>query len=124
MMSQKIWIFGQKTLPFGPNNQFFSTLRPHNPLFCSQPDLTQYDHIFPNGVGHAEADDAEVCGLMRICAYAEALRKTKSVCAIVGKKNKVKNRTKLGRRRARAKTVKIPNKNSKKSIKLGQKMGQ
>ena len=52
--------------------------------------------------GHAEADDAEVCGLMRICAYAEAIRKTKSVCAIVGKKNKVKNRTKLGRRRARA----------------------
>ena len=36
--------------------------------------------------GHAEADDAEVCGLMRICAYAEAIRKTKSVCAIVGKK--------------------------------------
>ena len=73
--------------------------------------------------GHAEADDAEVCGLMRICAYAEAIRKTKSVCAIVGKKNKVKNRTKLGRRRARAKTVKILNKNSQKSIKNRPKMG-
>ena len=31
--------------------------------------------------GHADADDAEVCGLMRICAYADAIRKTKSVCA-------------------------------------------
>ena len=40
--------------------------------------------------GHAEADDAEVCGLMRICAYAEAIRKTKSVCAIVGKKTRSK----------------------------------
>ena len=29
--------------------------------------------------GHAKADDAEVCGLMRICA--EAILKTKSVCA-------------------------------------------
>ena len=50
---------------------------------------------YPNG--HAYAPYAEVCGLMRICDYAEAMRKTKSVCAmrIVGKKNKVKNRTKL-----------------------------
>ena len=31
--------------------------------------------------GHADADDAEVCGLVRICAYADAIRKTKSVCA-------------------------------------------
>ena len=57
------------------------------------------------------------------CTYAEAIRKTKSVCAIVGKKNKVKNRTKLGRRRARAKTVKILNKNSQKSIKNRPKNG-
>ena len=27
------------------------------------------------------ADDVEICGLMRICAYADAIRKTKSVCA-------------------------------------------
>ena len=30
--------------------------------------------------GHADADDAEVCGLMRLCAYAEAMRKTQCVC--------------------------------------------
>ena len=31
--------------------------------------------------GHAVADDADSYGLMRICAYADAMQKTKSVCA-------------------------------------------
>ena len=31
--------------------------------------------------GHAYAPYAEVCGLMRICDYAEAMRKTQCVCA-------------------------------------------
>ena len=60
------------------------------------------------------------------CAYADAIRKTKSVCAmrIVGKKNKVKNRTKLGRRRARAqKWLKFLTKIVKILSKIGQKMG-
>ena len=71
-----------------------------------------------------EADDARVCGLMRICAHAEAIRKTKFVCAIVGKKNKVKNRTKFGRRRARAqKRLKFLTKIVKNLSKIGQKMG-
>ena len=50
--------------------------------------------------GHADADDAKVCGRidphMRICDSED-----KICMRIVGKKNKVKNRTKLGRRRAR-----------------------
>ena len=52
---------------------------------------------------------------MRICAYAEALWKTKSVCAIVGKKTRSKIEQNLGRKRA--KTVYILNKKSKKYIK-------
>ena len=48
--------------------------------------------------GHADADDAEVCGLMRICGCDS---EDKICMRIVGKKNKVKNRTKLGRRRTR-----------------------
>ena len=73
--------------------------------------------------GHAEAKYAEVCGLMRICDYAEAMRKTQMCMRHRRQKNKVKNRTKLGRRRARAKTVKILNKNSRKSIKNRPKNG-
>ena len=42
--------------------------------------------------GHGEADDAEVCGLMRICG---SVAEDKICMRIVGKKNKVKNRTKL-----------------------------
>ena len=73
--------------------------------------------------GHAEADDAEVCGLMRICAYAEAIRKTKSVCAIVGKKTRSKIEQNWGAGARSAKTVKILNKNSQKSIKNRPKNG-
>ena len=57
---------------------------------------------------------------MRICGCDS---EDKICMRIVGKKNKVKNRTKLGRRRARAKTVKILNKNSQKSIKNRPKNG-
>ena len=73
--------------------------------------------------GHAEADDAEVCGLMRICAYAEAIRKTKSVCAIVGKKTRSKIEQNWGAGARAQKTVKILNKNSQKSIKNRPKNG-
>ena len=74
--------------------------------------------------GHAEADDAEVCGLMRICAYAEAIRKTKSVCSIVGKK---KTRSKIEQNwgpgvRAQ-KRLKFLTKIIKNLSKIGQKMG-
>ena len=41
-------------------------------------------------VGHAEAKYAEVCGLMRICVYAEAMRKTQCVCAITHSRQKKK----------------------------------
>ena len=68
--------------------------------------------------GHADADDAEVCGLVRICGCD---LEDKICMRIEGKKNKVKYRTKLGRRRA--KTVKILNKNSQKSIKNRPKKG-
>ena len=57
---------------------------------------------------------------MRIC---ECDAEDKICMRIVGKKNKVKNRTKKIGAQARAKTVKIFNKNSQKSIKNRPKNG-
>ena len=48
-----IWLWGQKTLYFWPKNQFFSTLRPYNPLFWPQTDPAQWDHIFPISSGNS-----------------------------------------------------------------------
>ena len=46
-------------------------------------------------VGHAEADDAEVCGLMRICGSDS---EDKICMPHSRQKNKVKNRTKLAQK--------------------------
>ena len=70
--------------------------------------------------GHAEADDAEVCGLMRICAYAEAIRKTKSVCAIVGKKTRSKIEQNWGAGARAQKRLKFLTKIVKNLSKIGQ----
>ena len=75
--------------------------------------------------GHADADDAEVCGLMHICGCDS---EDKICMRIVGKKNKVKskvkNRTKLGRRRVCAqKRLNFLTKIVKNLSKIGQKMG-
>ena len=60
---------------------------------------------------------------MRIDAHMRMRFGRQNLYAHSRQKNKVKNRTKLGRRRARAKTVKILNKNSQKSIKNRPKNG-
>ena len=75
----------------------------------------------PNRDGHAEADDAEVCGLMRICGSVAEDK----ICM---RHSRQKNRSKIEQNwgadaRARPKTVKILNKNSQKSIKNRPKMG-
>ena len=48
-----IWLCGQKSLNFWPKNQFFSTLRPHNPVFWPQTDPAQWDHIFTISSGNS-----------------------------------------------------------------------
>ena len=71
--------------------------------------------------GHAVVGDADSCGLMRICGCDA---EDKICMRIVGKKTRSKIEQNWGAdARARAKTVKILNKNSGKSIKNRPKMG-
>ena len=44
--------YGPKNCIFG-QNIYFSTLRPHNPLFWPQTDPTQWYHIFPMSWGNS-----------------------------------------------------------------------